>query len=90
MEHSLYDSKQKLIEVVNSYLKKLKKTSTLEELQQANEFLKETRNMAETLQFISTVGDNMEEIEECMVEQTDADTGLMNLVDFIAEIEGYS
>jgi len=85
MEHNLYDSKQKLIQVVNSYLKKLKKSSTLEELQQANEFLKETRNIAETLQFISTVGDDLEEIEECMVEQTDADTGLMNLVDFIAE-----
>jgi len=84
MEQNLNYSKQKLVQVVNARLKKLKKSSSLDDLQRANEFIQVTRSMAEHLQFISNLGKTANEYA-CDMEQCDEDIGLMNVVDFIAE-----
>ena len=84
MKHSLNYSKQKLVQVVNARLKKLKKTSSLDDLQNANEFIQVTRSMAEHLQFISNLGEKMTE-HDGSKEQDEDDIGLTDIVDFVAE-----
>lgn len=84
-QQNLSYSKQKLIQVVNAHLKKLKNSSTIEDLRKTNEFLKETRAMAETIQFINSVEETPELVEECDVEHFNYDESHMNIVDFIAE-----
>lgn len=85
MEYDLQCSKEKLCEVVNTRLKKLKKTSSVEDLRQANEFLNETKLIAEAIQFIGSLETTIPEDFYYETEQFSDDSGHTTVVDIIAE-----